>query len=545
MPETPAIETKALVVDDELAERSSITLTLEDAFHDVYEGCSVEVEAVDFEDATKLIRQDPNAFDLVVVDIIEKREGKPDSTPGIGLIDKLGKKSDAVIIAISEKSEELAKAKGAHAAVLKQQLRDGAGHMEEQLQRAFEMAGRTPRLAHPVKLIWDEESFALAATVELIGEERLGWLMSRLCQHKPTEIDVGFVRAGLSGAHVVHCFCHVADELDQEFLLKISRDGDASRQELTAWREISTSTLFPPLAADRVEQIDGWNAIAIVYQNGMTLTEWLSAEKPPSDDRVVSELKHLLLDGGLSTQYKRSHKPREKERPSEVMLKETLNLGRAARVLTAKDQVLELVDLFVPGADSAAVGEVVERFIRNGNLPNRGKETLPPGSVVVRVHGDLHGRNIVVGKEQQSVLIDPSEKVDAHPAMDWARLLVDVVLMGFASSPESHGWERMQQWRDLVAGLVRGTEAPDGDLLPHAAALAANWLRANTAVIFEKLGEQAPDEWELRLALAVELLRAVPRAEVLPMPVRVLALVAAVDALEAAAETAPQKGASG
>ncbi len=530
-------ELKVLYIDDDEGDREAgAGLELKEALTTCYKTSELLFKAVDFRIGKELIEADPDGFHLFIVDILEEHGDKSRDT-GLGLIGLLSRTSSQAVIGISQDPELLpsAEGRGAHATLTKGQVSRHKEYVPTKLAAAFEQANVIPPLARPAALDRNEESLPLEATIEQVGETELGVIISRLCREQPDSIKLGYVRAGLSGSLVLRCSCSVPEDQDEEFLLKLSRDEQAARTELKAWQELGRASLYPQLLTTELAEAHGWYGMAIDFREGSTLSDWLT-ESQPDPAQVAEELGRILPDGGLVAQYAGSLRPKSKG-PAAMMHEHTLTLGRRARILLARNAMLRLSDRHLPNRGS--LGEPIELFIRHGHLPGRSPESLPSQSCTVNVHGDLHGRNIVIG-QQRAVLIDPSRKLPGHPAIDWARLTVDVLLTGFAHPPESFEWGRSGEWLTLTGSFVRGDGELATDLMPSASVAAANWLRDNAQSIFEPLGGYAPEEWELRLALAVELLRAVPR-EALPMPIRVLALRAAADALDAAAAGAPEE----
>lgn len=528
-------ETKGLYIDDDPGDlERGVAWELEPAFSEAFEPAQMELDTKGFDHGESILRDNPNGYDLVFVDIMDGEKER-----GLTIISKLARDSSSVVIAITHYSGPLEKARtqGAHGGIYKNRVSE-PGYIAERLKEAYAAAKKTPPVTLPTEVAWDRRNFQLEATVQSVGEESLHYLIAKFCRKPPAKVRLGFLRSGMSGALVLHCHCEIDGAPNEGFLLKASRDQRAAEVEFEAWQEIPQGlrSLFPPPPKSLVE-VDGWHALAIDYRDGVTFTDWLTKEGP-SGEGVANALERLFLQGGLSTHYAGSIETFDQKSPMDVMLEDPLQIGRRARIQAAKDDLLPLAERYVGGGEE--ISAAVERLLHDGQLVERGVETLPLGSSTAISHGDLHGRNVVVGEPQPAILIDPANMVALHPAADWSRLTVDVLLTGFAVREDSHDWGALEEWRQAVGGFVAGETLPER-LLPPGSTAAADWLRSHAEAVFAPLGEQAPAEWELRLALAVELLRAIPRAEILPAPVRVLALLASVDALGAAAAAAPPK----
>ncbi len=543
--------TNCLYIDDDPQDLGrGVGIRLKLAFAREYPQAELELEPLDFEAGEARLENDLGHYHLVVVDIFEGHPARGGTERGWSIIEGLRDKGVAVI-AVSSHSDVLASSEdhGAHATLSKEHLRSDVEHkhLRRKLSDAFREAGVTPPVAATVEVSWDNKDLMLEAAVHSVGADNLKRLVIGICGATPSAIKIKLVRPGLSGAVVFNCYCEVDDGEDEEFLLKVSRDGSKARREAEAWNDVRgpAERLFPKLlsSSTKVPESNGWFALGIAFRHGQTLTEWLDRSGDAlTEGHIHLVLTHIFGAGGLNAQYERSVKPLPAMRSTDILLENTVPLGRRAGVLAAIDEIRPLVDHKLP-AYADHVGAPGD-FFRYGKVGTCEAQHIPMGTCTVRTHGDLHGRNVLVSDPLLVALLDPADMAAAHPATDWARLRVDVLLMGLAGQGGAHDWDGLTApngWREIICRTLAGEPVAELAAMPAAAAIALEWLTASAGDIFSGLAGagHAPAPWELHLTTAVELMRAATRRAILSMPLRVLALTAAIDALDAAARAIP------
>lgn len=543
--------TKCLYIDDDRQEFvRGVGARLKVAFALEYPQAELELEVFDFEEGEARLESEPGRYHLVVVDIFEGHPDQQGTTRGWSIIESLRGTGPAVI-AVSSHSNVLAASEdhGAHETLSKEHLRSDIEHrhLRRKIANALRAADVTPPVAAAVEFRSDDQDLMLEAAIHSVGAENLQRLVLEICSATPSAITIKLVRPGLSGAVVFNCYCDVAGGEDEEFLLKVSRDGYKARREAEAWNRVRgpAERLFPKLlsSSTTVPESNGWFALGIAFRHGQTLTDWLArTEDAPTQDHVRLILTHIFGAGGLSAQYERSAKQLPAKRSTEVLLEQTMTLGRRAGVLAAIEEIRPLVAEKLP-AYVARLG-APEDFFRYQKVGELEAKDIPAGTCAVRTHGDLHGRNVLISDPLLVALLDPADMADAHPATDWARMRADILLMGLAAQGGAHDWDGLIQtgaWREVVRRTLTGEPVAELAAMPAAAATALGWLTDGTAEIFSGLSRmgRAPATWELHLVTAVEFMRATTRRAILSMPLRVLALVAAIDALDAAAQAVP------
>ena len=352
-------------------------------------------------------------------------------------------------------------------------------------------------------------------------------------------MKLSYVRGGLSGAIVIH-WEYTNHYGKQEFLLKVSRDQGRMLAEERAWKEAHFGQLLIPAPTHELVEAGGWYALAPKFRRGVTLTDWLcNGDKVPSDDAVRKALDELFGDGGLSEVAATSSTERPEDRPSSVVAAGLLTLRRSANIGLAIRELTPLLARHTP--DEISRLDLARRLLRSGTIAAVDAAAVPRGSYLVRCHGDLHGRNVLVDSRDHVILLDPADSAMLHWSADWARLTVDLFLSGIASDPRAHEWALLESWREAAGRLVRGDAIAETEALPLPARTAVNWLRIEAPLLFTGVGNGVPNEWELRLSLTAELLRGCYRREELSAPLRLVALVAALDGIEASAHVLPAR----
>lgn len=539
-------ELRCLYFDDDPKERPRIKGWIEDQWRELNNRVPITVVTVDSTDSAKeLLMNSKDPFHVFVADIFVGR-GKDRHPLGlIAIHDAHRDYPNLAIVALSIGSggyEQRALDQGADEYVSKHYLIE----QPEKNLLAVKMLGALrkhevePIQAEDDILAYDENELELATLVETIGRSNIISFALRACGISFCErINLTFVRAGLSGASVIGAHCEF-DEIHEgvktpqtkSVLLKISRDAELLNSELT--KDVSK---FPHGLFIRFIQADthtsrsvpfrsgNWFAIASELQNeSRTLVEWLQ-----TDGANVSEaLKSIFLDSdrGLKRVYAEVGR-KDDERPN-VALHKTMSLSRKARLRQAMRDLEELASEY--GRDIFKA-DLISEFIVSVAICGLNEERVPKGSSYCFSHGDLHGRNVLVSSTERASLIDPANIGNLPWPIDIARLSVDLIVSAWDAGKSSHEWGKMPEWIDISTSLVRdelgglGSGTSPSNVNVYSA---LTWLRANLGDI-HTIDDTKP-EWQFRLALAIEFMRASYRLD-LPSPKRVLGLVSACAAL--------------
>lgn len=533
--------THCLYIEDQERDRvQAITPMLKKAFREAFRFAQLDVAAVNFDEGEGVLHERGNEFDVIVIDVYDRQDDGELEIRGFPLIREAARTTDAAVIAISQVPDAGAEAldAGAHVFVQKDALRRAHGleYLTSQIRNALQAARVRPKPETAIQLDYELDDVRLAALIDHIGEDNLVALLAQIPEATPERVKLNYIRGGLSGAIVLH-WEYLDSYGKHEFLLKTSRDHGRMVAEERAWKDAHFGQLLVPAPSHKLVDAGGWYALAPKFRRGVMMTDWLCSTDAPNADAVVKALDELFGDGGLSEVARGSGVPRPEDRPSDVVAAGLLTLRRSANIIVAMSELMPLIDRHQPDATPRL--ELARKLLRSGAISDVDRGAVPRGSYVVRCHGDLHGRNVLVGSRENVVLLDPADSAMLHWSADWARLTIDLLLSGIASDPRAHEWDDVTQWRAAVKALVRGETLPETPALPEPARVAVDWLRAEAPSLFSGIGEGVPQEWELRLGLTAELLRGSYRREELPAPIRVSALVAALDAIEATAERVP------
>lgn len=539
-------ELRCLYFDDDPNEGPRIKGWIEEQWRELNNRVPITVIIADSTDAAKeLLKNSKDPFHVFVADIFVGR-GKDRKPLGLSAIhDAHRDYPDLAIVALSIGNggyEQRALDQGADEYVSKNYLIE----QPEKNWLAVKMLGALrkheiePVQAEDNILTFDENELELASLVEIIGRTNIVNFTLRACRVSSCEsIHLTFIRAGLSGASVIGAHCEFNEERDgvktpkvKRVLLKISRDAEVLTSELT--KDISK---FPHGLFIRFLEADtqtgrpvpfrsgNWFAIASELQNeSRTLVEWLQ-----TDGANVSEaLNSLFLDSdrGLKRVYAEVGR-KDDERPN-VALHKTLSLSRKARVRQGMSELGQLATEYGRGIFEA---DLINEFISSVAVSGLNEERILRGSSYCFSHGDLHGRNVLVSSTRRAFLIDPANIGNLPWPVDIARLSVDMIVSAWDAGKSSHEWGKMPEWLDISTSFIRDElrglsgGAPQSNINVHSA---LSWLRANMRDI-HTIDDTNP-EWQFRLALAIEFMRASYRID-LPSPKRVLGLVSACAAL--------------
>ena len=188
----------------------------------------------------------------------------------------------------------------------------------------------------------------------------------------------------------------------------------------------------------------------------------------------------------------------------------------------------------------------LNRYLLYQQLGVRNANETPTECFVCQCHGDLHSRNILVStvSPPTPIIIDWSDYEASHWAVDYARLLVDLLLSAYDAGPVSYEWSHIARWRELARGVVAGNVLPDdGHDSNRLVRTAVNWMITNIGAAcpaVESVQDLNARRWEWQLALAVEFMRG-GYSLGLTTPKRVFALLASADTITAAEQSLPNR----
>jgi hypothetical protein len=373
----------------------------------------------------------------------------------------------------------------------------------------------------------------------------LGQLHRRILEENndvASDIDVGFLSPGASGAAVCAVTAKVTSGTTVRHVVKVSRDGDALTTE--AVRALEARQLLPsrfvvPLQPQYpVGPVNGWYATgAKLDQEAVNLRSWLASGPPCGQVEVLFELLFAECLGRL-------YDTTRDNRPTTPLALLRFPHYKQRLVLQALDELAPTLTRPEGGAlgDITAIQADINFFATEQRLPGVLERNLPKETVVTKTHGDLHGGNVLVyqGKNPSPALIDFSEFDEAHWSSDPARLIVDLVMRGVDAGAESMFFTGFSTWRGLFEAVGQlSTDLPSvsDDGATKATLSGLRWLVRHLRQVCPALTTDeafAANKWEWHLALCAFLLRTTYHFEI-PPPKRAMALVAAHDQLLASA----------
>lgn len=376
--------------------------------------------------------------------------------------------------------------------------------------------------------------------VEDVGQANLVAFADQVSFPGATGVAVSSLSPGLSGAKVLKLTYSGPKEdfKTRPILLKVSRDRASLERELVNFRDLLRTpgrrlarTVAQPRNPDSGPlESNGWFAVSFECAAPATsLVDWLTASPPPTDLEVTRLIEGLIIGGHLSDTYKTTSQ-------DDVVILEGVASSLLSHYRTMA--ILEAIDEFQPLLFKHEKGKLsqldfLKTYLKEGRLEGVASVDLSKKPTrTCLVHGDLHGRNVLVTRnasQDSAVLIDIASMRRAVWTVDIVRLLCDVFLSGWDRGAPSLEWSGLKSWRDqlgLFARLGSAMPAPPKEPANRAVRTAVDWLYTKK---FEIAG--LPDEpyhaSEFYLSLAVEFARASYRDRDLPAPKRAFALVVA------------------
>jgi len=290
---------------------------------------------------------------------------------------------------------------------------------------------------------------------------------------------------------------------------------------------------------NKIATSSGWFAIAApLARESKTFHKWLHRKEVSNED--VETLFEQLFGrvAGLGVGYE-SSQPRGKNAFAFLYP----DLRTRARVLIAIDELtpaLVAKDL-EEYEDWTSSSKILDSFLIDQTFGSIKKGALPQKCCVCLSHGDLHCRNILAAVDGTllPIIIDWSEHNPHHWALDYSRLIVDLLVSAYDSQSHLYAWEQMPRWLKLAQGILSLNELTEESVENQGVVTAVNWLLNNVDTVHSAAIASAERKqwlWEFQLALAIEFMRSSYRPDT-PAPKRALGLRAACLGLTVAEST--------
>ena len=375
--------------------------------------------------------------------------------------------------------------------------------------------------------------------VEELGETTINSMVSEIAFKGASSVKLSSLSPGLSGAKILKLTFSgdIEDFSTRPILLKISRDRASLVGELQKFHTNLriplrgfARTVAQPTAHESPVEANGWHGIAFeCAAPALSLIDWLTQGTIPSDAEVGNLLNGLFFNGGLSDLYTTT-KQEKGSILAEIDAGLLSNYRRMA-ILEAINEFGPLLSKHVKGRLS--ILEDVRLYMEHGRLRSHERRDLNRRlSQSCLVHGDFHGRNVVVtrrGQHTSALVIDLASMQNAVWPIDLVRLICDVFLSGWDRGSLSFEWSGLKSWVLHRSLLARHSDHPERitPSIPNAAvSFALDWLFSNKFRICG-IAAESYHQAEFSIALAVEFARAAYRDRDMTAPKRAFAILMA------------------
>jgi len=551
---------RVLHLEDNPDDASTIGAWVKEAWEGLNRGIEIRIEVVNTVSAAKRwLDQFGQDCDLFLVDLgLSPEDGAVERPDGIQAIQYAARRSVHLgIIVVSQLKQsqvQRAMAAGAHGYISKDIAYDSHDYkyVLSAIESTLNIVGKVPWRLEEISVEYDRRSLPLRSIVEAVGEDNLKVLILSLVEREIVVIRPSYVRPGLSGA-VVLCVeleyrmpaDALADKRSEKFLLKCDRDlgrlqTEYRNERRLHWLSQSMRLGYVPKDPATIHSF-GWYACANQFHTtAMDFQGWIfSLSGRDWKKKIEKCLQNLFLSsGGLCHVFKSTLRRNESDLTTPAYLVASLSSrlrANALRAIADFQPMLSRLSLF---ADLS----LVKRFLEEEVVGQVSFGRFRDFALECWNHGDFHSRNALVDPERgEAIVIDPADIGWAHWGADIARLCVDLMVSAWDGDQESFFWDRIHHWRSLFRSLIEyGPESRarlESDKANAGVGIALNWLRQNLTKLTEN-DERILPEWEFRLLLSIEFIRFATFQSV-PMPKRVVALAAAVDAIQGAIDVLP------
>jgi len=400
--------------------------------------------------------------------------------------------------------------------------------MGEEIANAFVKKGWVAGAAATVELQFDHHDYLLGAELDSVGLLTFKRLFKGLAPHC-TSLRIDYVSPGMSGARVFKLVGYTGEDFSggrHHLFIKVSKDALALAREVESVPKPGKlrQGVAPEPLLDKPVQVEGWSAIGYgLLRDARPLESWLLEGKPDTSEIEVF-LERLFKE--LAELY-RLFKVEQTKSALDLLFLPTVS---GARAMLSLQELWPLLQRYV--TTDQPDGKTVEDFIRHRRIGSREDKTVLRGTLVCDSHGDLHGRNILVGLEDgQPHLVDFSERADKQWAFDAARLSADLFIRGWDYGVESYDPHNLEKWRQTLERWLlsdNGGAAAEDDNSGIWTCLV--WIRSNLKNIWGGMHPFGAPFWQFQLAVAVEFLRLAGETAI-SAPKRALALISAHDVL--------------
>jgi hypothetical protein len=519
------------------------------------------------EKVEEILDSQAKQYHLFVSDLIIETETGP-SNLGEHLIAQARKNNpDMGIVALTQgdhEDREGALTAGADEVFFKSTIRK-AGGTENLKKLGKTLKGAVEKrqkglFTRQINFHYDRSNIKLNAVIQTIGPDNIKTLVADMrpttqagLHNRLREVEAFFLRSGLSGATVLMLQCDHEVPVDSSpdkrgILLKVSRDYDSLLEERAKRHDAAVhfGELFPNFSEyENITSSNGWHGLGAKFlDSAITFLDWicLPATTP---EKINQTMKLLFKTGGLQDVYRKTSL---RDTPPHLAIRDIMSHSHRARIVMAIDELAPVIaDLLSKKkiSDGLYDKKLIDGFLyedpRVWEIGNEHISSMPKyhnNTLYCRNHGDLHNGNILVNQNDQPRLIDPANIKEQPWMADLARFCVDLISSGLDRKAPSYGWDRLENWLDACSSFIIGSPIVAtvfGGKDNEGVITALNWIREMLPEI-QPLYKSENLEWQFRLGLAVEFLRAGYRRESQTGPKRTLGLLAACIALRSSCE---------
>lgn len=493
-----------------------------------YEFSSAPIE--EFE--KKLFGDNPAHFDLLILDLLDETQSK---TPaGIKILKRLDK--DKKVFIITQAATEY----------INKELKDGMIKVSPTIQTKVldkddympiiqELTGLKKKPEHELNINWDEKNITANYQVSLLTKDHLNELILAHLNAKnikaadTTSVVVKPLVSGYSGALVFQVTIATKSGIS-DLLLKADRIKSNLKTELEYSQSPYHYEKIPEHYTIRYAEniltstasTPHWFALTARFiKDGQTLKKTIISGSSENVKALLQDLFAQCLTSMYSDTEKQYDNSERIFRLKEVLA--VLNERKKAFILNTAEELKHLL----PEKNGDAV-EIIKNIFKYADdetaIDIRENKSY---NKTVLVHGDLHGNNIMVSKNNQLKIIDPANMKPDHWTRDICMLAVDLFAYGLdADNKEYFGINNIEEWRKKGMKMFKGGKIAE-DQTPLYDALN---ILSNHETIKKELGF---DKWfdieEFQLALIIEFLRVSYKSNQLPPGKRAACLLIAMD----------------
>jgi hypothetical protein len=350
-------ELNVLFFDDQKALYQSVWRDLAYSWGEIFPQVTLHHKYFqDFRGARDVIKANANGFNIFIFDILVSSSDEGEhkkTTEGLELIKLAKNNSNCVVIALSATSPNYypnlqvdALTAGADIFVIRGQLKQPANKGYIDLcHKLFEKCIENDLISDPVSLEYSANP-KLDYIIAQIGKPNVSSLYQQVLREpKLQKIEVNYLSPGFSGAFVLQVNAHVEGRPVSAHLLKINRDKDLLRKEITNLPLVGgyNTKLFAqylPLKdpSGDLPESNGWYAIGAAFERDTTtLRDWLNTN--PEESRIPEILSALFFPSmsGLGKGYNEIS-----VKTAQIPTSMNLTPSRKARIIIALEELREV-----------------------------------------------------------------------------------------------------------------------------------------------------------------------------------------------------------